>query len=1017
MEPRYRGKEKFNRRTLALISCIGLVLYYLTGYSYTRTLQGADSPGCRIVYMGPSYARIRGFDESYTRLASKYSLYLYREQGHDPIPDENGFSLNGIPILFIPGNAGSFRQVRSIAAETSDLYFEGTSNSNNPNSKNFDFFSADFNEDFTAFHGTTMLEQAEYVNDAIKFILSLYENTEVPPKSVIILGHSMGGVVARVAVTLPNYNPGSMNTILTLASPHSAAPLTFDGNILKIYSAIDRFWYEGFQSDSNINTIASERLRNMSLVSITGGLLDSVLPADYTTLGFLVPLSNGFTVFTTGIPNVWTPVDHLAIVWCGQLRHMILETLLGIADYSSPEKTYPLQKRMKIMRQNLLSGFEDYSSQDFGSLHDTDGQIYLKVESSQINLSDKGNTNIVRSAEIPSNGENELIMAFKIPDSKKLQLALLSTIKIGALSSKLKLSVLLCKNSDSYDIENYNLHDFRDDKSTHGTLLKCVDVERESHLIPKSSTTTNSISDSSFGGEQVPFFSLKYNETVLSKYDTVIVTGNIDNVRSDDFIISEVSETRELQLGTTLSDLLLQNAVLSLPTNDQLALNIRAPEGLSSILAYKLKITNGRLNEKNELLFAPFVRQWSDDPFEVKWHINLDHDVAVPITMHGMSPYTPFKLGNSGLNIEFWSESNQEIQIELGIDWFNSLRLLVLRYRLSLVAFCVLVTLMVLFFQFEHYFKSSQFPCFLFGLAQVCSMRVFISVVAFLSILGPLVRIDKVQIILNMIDPVVLQDSNEINLSLSNAFKLNSFFLGLQEDSLWFVGPIFFIMSIGLVSLTYYVVCYLTILSRFLVKFARDNQLMKRIGKALTLNRNVIHITKDFWVTRQMLAVIFLLLLVLFYVPYQFAFVVCCVAQAIVLLKVSSADKLDSSLFNYQFTLLMLMLWILPISIPTLIVFVHNISISWKTPFSSHRNILSILPILMVIGKNHSMKSLPKLTKRPFVTQTFIVYFIAYAYIYGVRHTYWLHHLLNILFCWLLILYLDTDDADDDKNS
>lgn len=355
MDSKSRGKSRLNRSILTLVSFFGLVLFYLTWYLYTRGLTGADSPGCRIVYMGPSYARITAFDESHTKFASKYSLYLYREQGRDPLPDENeGFKhLGGIPILFIPGNAGSYRQVRSIAAETSDIYFDhylDQPDGLNPNAKNYDFFTADFNEDFTAFHGRTLLDQAEYLNEAIKFILGLYANSEHPPRSVVVLGHSMGGVVSRVMVSLPNYIPDSINTIITLASPHAAAPLTFDGDILKIYSAVDRFWFQGYdnkETDNTIAKIAKERLSKISLISITGGLLDSILPADYTTLGYLVPPTNGFTVYTTGIPGVWTPIDHLAIVWCAQLRRRVLNALLEIANFDSPDKTYSLEKEWR----------------------------------------------------------------------------------------------------------------------------------------------------------------------------------------------------------------------------------------------------------------------------------------------------------------------------------------------------------------------------------------------------------------------------------------------------------------------------------------------------------------------------------------------------------------------------------------------------------------------------------------------------------------------------------------------
>nr|CAI6527347.1 CNT_HP1_G0015330.mRNA.1.CDS.1 [Saccharomyces cerevisiae] len=206
---------------------------------------------------------------------------------------------------------------------------------------NLDFFTADFNEDFTAFPGETMLDQTEYPNDAINQLLSW--------------GHSMGGIVSRVMLTLKNHVPGRVSTILTLSSPHAASPVTFDGDILKLYKNTNEYWRKQLsQNDSFFS-------KNISLVSITGGILDTTLPADYASVEDLVSLENGFTSFTTTIPDVWTPIDHLAIVWCKQLREVLARLLLESIDASKPEKVKPLNQRLQIARKLLLSGFEDYS--------------------------------------------------------------------------------------------------------------------------------------------------------------------------------------------------------------------------------------------------------------------------------------------------------------------------------------------------------------------------------------------------------------------------------------------------------------------------------------------------------------------------------------------------------------------------------------------------------------------------------------------------------------------------------
>ena len=40
------------------------------------------------------------------------------------------------------------------------------------------------------------------------------------PKSVILVGHSMGGFVARAAVIHPRLRKSAVETVLTLSSPH-----------------------------------------------------------------------------------------------------------------------------------------------------------------------------------------------------------------------------------------------------------------------------------------------------------------------------------------------------------------------------------------------------------------------------------------------------------------------------------------------------------------------------------------------------------------------------------------------------------------------------------------------------------------------------------------------------------------------------------------------------------------------------------------------------------------------------
>lgn len=61
---------------------------------------------------------------------------------------------------------------------------------------------------------------------------SARQHLKTPPQSVVLVGHSMGGVVARALYTLPRFNPSLVSLIITHASPHLAPVLVLDPHLL-----------------------------------------------------------------------------------------------------------------------------------------------------------------------------------------------------------------------------------------------------------------------------------------------------------------------------------------------------------------------------------------------------------------------------------------------------------------------------------------------------------------------------------------------------------------------------------------------------------------------------------------------------------------------------------------------------------------------------------------------------------------------------------------------------------------
>lgn len=58
------------------------------------------------------------------------------------------------------------------------------------------------------------------------------QHLKTPPQGVALVGHSMGGVVARALFTLPRFNPQLVGLIITQASPHLAPVLALDPYLL-----------------------------------------------------------------------------------------------------------------------------------------------------------------------------------------------------------------------------------------------------------------------------------------------------------------------------------------------------------------------------------------------------------------------------------------------------------------------------------------------------------------------------------------------------------------------------------------------------------------------------------------------------------------------------------------------------------------------------------------------------------------------------------------------------------------
>ncbi|GFT89393.1 GPI inositol-deacylase [Trichonephila clavipes] len=183
------------------------------------------------------------------RVGQRCTLNLSRAETSSRWKDR----FTGNPVLFIPGNAGSHRQVRSLASVALRM-------AHSLHTTMFNFFAIDFNE---------------------------------------------GGVVSKAVFSLPSFDPADISLILTLAAPHKQPVVTLDFALVNFYAKIKETWKYRLKKG----------LMDIPIISIGGGHRDILVRSDLTSNHFQHKSSNDIEVLTASIPGVWVSTDHLAIVW------------------------------------------------------------------------------------------------------------------------------------------------------------------------------------------------------------------------------------------------------------------------------------------------------------------------------------------------------------------------------------------------------------------------------------------------------------------------------------------------------------------------------------------------------------------------------------------------------------------------------------------------------------------------------------------------------------------------------
>lgn len=92
------------------------------------------------------------------------------------------------------------------------------------------------------------------------------------------------------------------------------------------------------------------------MFGLVGGFRDVQVRSSNADLTGIVPPSHLLFVLSTAVPDVWTPTDHQAAVWCTQLNAQLLRGLFQAVDLRNAKPEPRLGVRYSAMQSALASG-------------------------------------------------------------------------------------------------------------------------------------------------------------------------------------------------------------------------------------------------------------------------------------------------------------------------------------------------------------------------------------------------------------------------------------------------------------------------------------------------------------------------------------------------------------------------------------------------------------------------------------------------------------------------------------
>lgn len=928
------GLLSFNTISIGIVILFSLAVILQLGISFINLPKNLQlQQRCRMSRMWPSYMRYHA--PSPVGLDAKYKLYLYREAppGSTPPPP------TGRPALFVPGNAGSYGQVRSVASSSHHLFERGEGIDSVKGE--VDWWTVDFNEDFSAFHGETMREQAVYLNDVIAFLqFSIYKNsTKVP-----ILAHSMGGIVARLTTLQNNHRQGSVETVITLSSPHAYPPVPMETGLEDIYQEIEK--------------AAGDVSNDILLISLSGGILDDQLSSEASSLRLarLWKPEASLSAFTSGLAALWSGVDHLAMMWCDQLRERIARGVLRIegGESSLSERREAWRRVLGIARSQEIK-------------HST-----LTIEKTSFQLSE-----LVADRQARQNVQSELL---NIPEKEITGFELLTKHPVGMdksfgppIDQEAKVRVALCDSAEKCRWILPSAYDLIPPSRGKDRLSK-------NGIFP-----TFPISDNRYELPENGFHFLTITKDDLVRHATAsILVDEYHREGSSDRGFVYAQGPLSVQEHSSSRNFLIRGSHRQPST-----VNIIRDMD-STLLAYTLELlptTNTFQSCKDWVDSAPMLHVESLSTGDQQWYPAVNSGESLKLMLHGSSPFMPPSRGqNRGMKFNLMQNDCGEIDsISINVDWKTSAGLILSRYRTSVVALPLTIILLLSSIVWEQWDHGAPFA----ATTSALSMH--------LPFVLPL-------LLLVSFAASILQRIAFLRFGVDDYTLITNLTYGIPAS------PILHsvLLAIFFIPTSYGVVALMAALLNVIVKA------LSIMGKKILIseqNTSKGPMTKADFAKG---AVVFSLLglAVYFFLPIQFVFLVLFVVQLINTVKATVIDihsdgrskEHSAAIVNQQVLLLNIFFWLLPLNAPVLLIWTRNLWNGWYgTLGKSDHNILKISGFLFVNYISVSAEGFPRMRSKAasFLVAVLFLRGAILGILYGIRYTSDLFGATNVAFLCL----------------